>query len=45
LPEGGIRQNYGTEFTLSGNVLVWENLGLDGFLEVDDIINVTYYYY
>lgn len=45
LPEGGIRQNYGTEFTLSGNVLTWENLGLDGFLEVDDIINITYYYY
>ena len=45
LPEGGIRQNYGTEFTLLGNVLTWENLGLDGFLEVDDIINITYYYY
>jgi hypothetical protein len=45
LPEGGIRQNYGTEFTLNQNVISWENLSLDGFLEVNDIINITYYYY
>lgn len=45
LPQGGIRQDYGTEFTLNENVINWQNLGLDGFLEINDIINITYYYY
>jgi hypothetical protein len=45
IPEGGIEQNFGIDFTVVQNELSWANLGLDGFLEVDDIINVIYFHY
>ncbi len=45
IPEGGIEQNFGIDFTVELNELSWGNLGLDGFLEVDDVINVIYFHY
>lgn len=44
-PEGGIAQRQGIDFIVSLNVISWESQGLDGFLEVDDVIQITYYYY
>lgn len=45
IPQGGIEQIYGIDFTIIGNEVHWEDLGLDGFLEADDVINVIYFYY
>jgi hypothetical protein len=44
-PEGGIEQRNGVDFNVSLNVLSWDGLGLDNFLEVDDVVKITYYYY
>ena len=44
-PEGGIAQRNQIDFSVSLNVVSWEGLGLDGFLEVDDVVQITYYYY
>lgn len=44
-PEGGIAQRLGIDFSVSLNIISWENKGLDGFLEVDDVVQITYYYY
>jgi hypothetical protein len=44
-PEGGIAQRNNIDFNVSTNVLSWDGFGLDGFLEVDDVVNITYYYY
>lgn len=43
-PRNGCAQFLGEDFTVDGTELSWENLGLDGLLEVGDIINVDYYY-
>jgi len=45
IPQGGIEQIYDVDFTIIGKDVHWNGLGLDGFLEVDDIINVIYFYY
>lgn len=42
LPEGGISQIYGVDFTVNDNILSWSNLGLDNFLESGEILFVTY---
>lgn len=42
LPIGGIYQRYGIDFTISGQTLSWDGLGLDNFLEVGDILIVEY---
>jgi hypothetical protein len=42
LPQGGIEQIYGIDFDVTNNILQWNGLGLDNFLEVGDIITVTY---
>jgi len=39
---GGIRQQYGVDFVVSGSDLSWNSLGLDGLLEVGDILIVDY---
>jgi hypothetical protein len=44
-PEGGIRQRNSIDFNVTENILSWDGLGLDGFMEVDDVVNITYYYY
>lgn len=42
LPDGGILQRYGVDYTIVGNDIIWSGMGLDGFLEVNDIIRITY---
>jgi hypothetical protein len=42
LPDGGIPQRYGVDYAVVGNILTWQGLGLDGFLEEDDILYITY---
>jgi hypothetical protein len=44
-PEGGIPQRNQIDFNISLNIVSWEGLGLDGFLEIDDVVQITYYYY
>lgn len=41
-PQGGIEQIPSIDFTVENNVLRWNGLGLDNFLEAGDIITVTY---
>lgn len=41
-PAGGIPQVNGIDFEVSANILSWNGLGLDGFLEAGDIIIVEY---
>lgn len=44
LPAGGIPQTPSLDFTLlGGNILSWNGLGLDNFLEVGETITVTYF--
>ena len=38
----GVEQNYGTDFTISGNQLSWSTLGLDGVLEIGDNLVIIY---
>lgn len=42
LPDGGIPQRYGVDFAVVNNILTWQSLGLDGILEEDDILYITY---
>lgn len=41
-PEGGISQVNGVDFEISGNNVIWDGLGLDNFLEVNDVLVVQY---
>lgn len=41
---GGTSQGYGEDYTVSGSVLSWSGLGLDGALEVGDVLRVSYFY-
>lgn len=41
-PSGGIPQIMGVDFILNSNLIIWEGLGLDGFLEVDDYLIIQY---
>ena len=42
IPDGGIPQRYGVDFTIVGNDIIWSSMGLDGFLEENDVIRVSY---
>jgi hypothetical protein len=42
LPEGGIPQFPLVDFTATGNKILWGGLGLDGFIEADDIVHIYY---
>lgn len=43
IPEGGIPQVYGVDFEIvGGNVLTWENLGLDNFLEANELLIIQH---
>ena len=41
-PEGGITQIYGIDYSVSGDRLVWDELGLEGVLEQGDILIIQY---
>lgn len=41
-PEGGIVQRYGVDYTISGDILSWDGLGLDNFLEEGEFLIVKY---
>ena len=43
LPDGGILQRFGIDYTISGNILSWDALGLDGFLIEGDRITINYF--
>lgn len=40
---GGISQIYSVDYTVSGNVLDWNGLGLDGILTTGDILLILYW--
>ena len=40
--EGGITQAYGVDYTVVGNQLRWNGLGLDNFLDETDVLLVQY---
>lgn len=42
LCEGGIEQVNGVDFVVNGNVLSWDGLGLDNFLDETDILVIQY---
>lgn len=39
---GGVEQDYGLDFTVSGSTLSWTGLTLDGVLEVGDKLVIVY---
>lgn len=41
-PRGGLVQDFGVDFTVEGNILSWDGLGLDGQLEAGDEIIVHF---
>jgi hypothetical protein len=42
-PEGGPAQIYSTDFTVvSPNIITWGNMGLDGLLEIGDVLVIEY---
>lgn len=41
-PEGGITQIYGIDYSVSGDRLLWDGLGLEGVLEQGDILIIQY---
>lgn len=42
-PEGGPPQIYSTDFTVvSPNIITWGNMGLDGLLEIGDVLVIEY---
>lgn len=42
IPDGGIVQRIDVDFAVSGNDILWAGLTLDGFLEVGEVIRITY---
>jgi hypothetical protein len=42
VPVGGIHQVYGKDFIINGAELIWKELGLDNFLEANDILIVQF---
>lgn len=40
--DGGGEQDFGTDFTLSGNQITWDGLNLDGILTINDKIIIIY---
>jgi hypothetical protein len=41
-PAGGPMQIIGLDYLVSGNILSWDNMGLDGVLEAGDMIVILY---
>lgn len=44
VPHGGCAQFSGSDFELLGSTVSWTNLGLDGLLEVGDLLRIDYFY-
>lgn len=44
LPHGGPAQFINEDFMIDGLTLSWDGYGLDGLLEIGDIIQVSYYF-
>ena len=42
VPKHGIEQDYGDDFVVSGNELIFKDLGLDGFLEENEAVYIYY---
>lgn len=40
--EGGIKQNNGIDYVVMGNILSWDGLGLDGFIDETDVLLIQY---
>lgn len=41
-PEGGIAQIAGIDFAVQNDVLTWDTLGLDGFLDLGETLIIQY---
>lgn len=41
-PVGGILQVNGIDFEVTGNILSWDGLGLDNFLELNEVLIIRY---
>lgn len=42
IPRHGIEQDYGDDFIVNGNELIFKDLGLDGFLEENELVYIYY---
>jgi hypothetical protein len=43
-PDGGPLQVYGVDYIIvNRNEITWEGLGLDGFLETDEVVFINYF--
>jgi hypothetical protein len=40
----GTSQNYGTDFIVTGTLVDWTGLSLDGFISAGDLVRITYLY-
>lgn len=41
-PSGGPLQRYGVDYFVNGDELIWDGMGLDGVLEVNDFLICQY---
>jgi hypothetical protein len=44
LPQGGPAQFINEDFIIAGLTLSWDGYGLDGLLEIGDVLQVSYFY-
>lgn len=44
VPHGGCAQFSGSDFELLDSTITWNTLGLDGLLEVGDLLRIDYFY-
>jgi hypothetical protein len=42
IPTGGVQQVYGEDYTINGQELSWDSMGLDSFLEEGEEIKILY---
>lgn len=42
VPAGGIQQLNGIDYEVTGNILSWTGLGLDNFLEANDVLIIQH---
>lgn len=42
IPQGGVEQINGVDFRIEGNSVIFKDLGLDGFIEVGEMLIVIY---
>lgn len=44
LPRGGCQQFYEIDFVVDDLIVTWDGYGLDGLLEVGDVLQIDYFY-